>query len=131
MSLTYVDFVLIRSLRAGHINQDELCQRTDYFLCGDSHVEHLHNQLIAGVLTNAGREAPEPGVAPWVSSNDKPVTVAKPVSGDVAEQRLKTEVMQLPARDRRRLKDVSEVIRSAQFPQLPVAYMDADKGSLR
>lgn len=35
--------------------------------------------------------------------------LSKPVSGDAAEQRLKTEVMQLPARDRRRLKDISDV----------------------
>ena len=123
--------MLIRTFCIGHINQEELCQRTDYFLCGDPNVEHLHNQLVAGVLTNAGREAPEPGVAPWVSSNDKPVTVAKPVSGDVAEQRLKTEVMQLPARDRRRLKDVSEVSDGAQVPKVDQRFSDANKGSLR
>lgn len=35
--------------------------------------------------------------------------VSKPVSGDAAEQRLKTEVMQLPPRDRRRLKAIPEV----------------------
>jgi len=29
--------------------------------------------------------------------------------GDAAEQRLKTEVMQMPARDRRRLKEVQDV----------------------
>jgi transcriptional coactivator HFI1/ADA1 len=53
---------------------------------------------------------PDHGVASWVSANDKPTTGAgsKPVSGDAAEQRLKTEVMQLPSRDRRRLKDLSQ-----------------------
>ena len=53
---------------------------------------------------------PDQGVASWVSANDKPTTGAgsKPVSGDAAEQRLKTEVMQLPARDRRRLKDLTQ-----------------------
>lgn len=52
---------------------------------------------------------PDQGVASWVSANDKPTTGAgsKPVSGDAAEQRLKTEVMQLPSRDRRRLKDIA------------------------
>lgn len=35
--------------------------------------------------------------------------VSKPVSGDAAEQRLKTEVMQLPPRDRRRIKGIPEV----------------------
>ena len=62
-----------------------------------------------GIFVNVGRDPPEPGVAPFVSANDKPVVLSKPVSGDAAEQRLKTEVMQLPPRDRRRLKDVLEV----------------------
>ena len=101
----------------GLLNQQELCDRTDHFLTVDPHIEHLHNQLIAGILANAGREPPEPGVAPFVSANDKPVVVAKPVSGDAAEQRLKTEVMQLPARDRRRLKDVPEVSTPARRNQ--------------
>jgi hypothetical protein len=53
---------------------------------------------------------PDQGVASWVSANDKPTTGAgsKPVSGDAAEQRLKIEVMQLPSRDRRRLKDLTQ-----------------------
>ena len=73
-------------------------------------MEHLHNQLIVGIFINVGRDPPEaPGVAPFVSANDKPVVLSKPVSGDAAELRLKTEVMQLPPRDRRRLKDVTEV----------------------
>jgi transcriptional coactivator HFI1/ADA1 len=52
---------------------------------------------------------PDQGVASWVSANDKPAAGAgsKPVSGDAAEQRLKAEVMQLPSRDRRRLKDIN------------------------
>lgn len=51
---------------------------------------------------------PDQGLAPWVSANDKPSTAAgsKPVSGDAAERRLKGEVMQLPSRDRRRIKDL-------------------------
>ena len=55
------------------------------------------------------RDPPEQGVASWVSANDKPMVLPKPVSGNAAEQRLKTEVMQLPARDRRRLKEVPDV----------------------
>ena len=72
--------------------------------------EHLHNQLVAAIYGNVTREMPDHGVASWVSANDKPTTGAgsKPVSGDAAEQRLKTEVMQLPSRDRRRLKDLSQ-----------------------
>ena len=93
----------------GQLNQDELAIRTDYFLTADPSIEHLHNQLIVGIFTNVSRDPPEPGVAPFVSANDKPVVLSKPIAGDAAEQRLKTEVMQLPARDRRRLKDVPEV----------------------
>jgi transcriptional coactivator HFI1/ADA1 len=48
-------------------------------------------------------------VASWVSANDKPSVVSKPSSGDAAEARLKTEVMQLPPRDRRRIKAIPEV----------------------
>ena len=78
-------------------------------MTADPTIEHLHNQLIAGIFANLGRDLPEPGVAPWVSANDKPTVLAKPVSGDAAEQRLKTEIMRLPARDRRRLKEVPDV----------------------
>jgi len=51
---------------------------------------------------------PDLGLASWVSANDKPTanTGAKPVTGDAAERRLKGEVMQLPNRDRRRIKDL-------------------------
>lgn len=52
---------------------------------------------------------PDQGLAPWVSANDKPATNvgAKPVTGDAAERKLKAEVMQLPSRDRRRIKDLA------------------------
>lgn len=74
-----------------------------------AHLEHLHNNLISAIAFNVSREPPEPGVASWVSANDKPTAglTSKPApSGDVAEQRLKTEVKHLPPRDRRRLKGV-------------------------
>lgn len=64
---------------------------------------------MCAILGNLTRDLPDHGVANWVSANDKPSTVSKPVSGDAAEQRLKTEVMQLPPRDRRRLKAIPEV----------------------
>lgn len=97
------------SYSPGQLNQHELSLRTDYFLTTDPAIEHLHNQLIAAIFANLPREPPDGGVAPWVSANDKPTILSKPVSGDAAEQRLKAEVMQLPARDRRRLKEISEV----------------------
>ncbi len=93
----------------GHLNQSELSFQIDHYVTTDPNIEHLHNQLIAGIFANIGRDLPEPGVAPWVSANDKPTVLAKPVSGDAAEQRLKTEIMRLPARDRRRLKEVPDV----------------------
>ena len=93
----------------GGLNQNELSLRIDHYVTAEPNTEHLHNQLIAVIYANSARDPPEPGVAPWVSANDKPTMLSKPVSGDRAEQRLKTEVMQLPARDRRRLKEVHEV----------------------
>ena len=76
-------------------------------------MEHLHNSLITAVYANAHREPPEPGVAPWVAANDKPVSgtggsgVGK--GGDKVEERLRKEIMALPGKDRRRLKEVIEV----------------------
>ena len=96
-------------LRTGQLNQNELSFQIDYFITADPHVEHLHNQFMTALYGNVSRDPPEPGVAAWVSSNDKPVAVSKPVTGDAAEQRLKTEVKQLPAKDRRRLKAIPEV----------------------
>lgn len=64
---------------------------------------------MCAIFGNVLRDLPEQGVAPWVSANDKPMVLSKPVSGNAAEQRLKTEVMSLPARDRRRIKEVPDV----------------------
>ncbi|OCK83760.1 transcriptional co-activator [Lepidopterella palustris CBS 459.81] len=93
----------------GQLNQEELSRRIDPFICCDPNREHLHNQFIAAVYGNVVRDPPEPGVATWVSANDKPTTVTKPATGDEAERRLKTEVMQLPRRERKRLKAIQEV----------------------
>jgi len=73
------------------------------------HIEHLHNQLMVGLLANLGRDGPDAGVAPWVSATDKPTVLSKSAVGNAAETRLKGEVMQLPARERRRVKDIPEV----------------------
>lgn len=107
-------------LLIGQLNQAELSARIDSFIVvASGEIEHLHNRLIAGIYANVTREMPDHGVASWVSANDKPTTGAgsKPVSGDAAEQRLKTEVMQLPSRDRRRIKDLNqnEVSRIVRF----------------
>lgn len=102
---------LLTLLYTGQLSQVELSQRIDWFLISPTgETEHLHNQLVAGIYCNVTRDLPDQGVASWVSANDKPTAGAgsKPVSGDAAEQRLKFEVMQLPSRDRRRLKDIAQ-----------------------
>ncbi|KAK1148305.1 hypothetical protein N8T08_010114 [Aspergillus melleus] len=92
----------------GQLNQSEVSARVDHIICADQKTEHLHNNFICAVIGNLTRDLPDHGVASWVSANDKPSVVSKPTSGDAAEQRLKTEVMQLPPRDRRRLKAIPE-----------------------
>ncbi|TGJ88622.1 hypothetical protein E0Z10_g133 [Xylaria hypoxylon] len=94
----------------GRLNQVEFSERIDPILVSpNGEKTHLHNQLLAAIYGNLTREMPDQGLAPWVSANDKPATNvgAKPVTGDAAERRLKAEVMQLPSRDRRRIKDLA------------------------
>jgi len=93
----------------GFLNQDELCRLTDSFIAVDHAREHLHNQLLCAIYANVHRDVPDSAVAIWVSTNDKPISVPKPVSGDAAEQRLKVEVMQLPPRVRHRIKAIQDV----------------------
>ncbi|KAF2402489.1 putative transcriptional co-activator [Trichodelitschia bisporula] len=90
----------------GRINQAELARKIDPFICSNRETVRLHNQFCVAVLANAARDPPEPGVASWVSANDKPTTGIKPATGDAMEQRLKTDIMQLPARERHRLKGI-------------------------
>ncbi|KAK6222841.1 hypothetical protein LQW54_000650 [Pestalotiopsis sp. IQ-011] len=93
----------------GRLNQTEYSERIDAILASpNGEKEHLHNQLLAAIYGNLTREMPDVGLAPWVSANDKPTigVGAKPVTGDAAERRLKGEVMQLPTRDRRRIKEL-------------------------
>ena len=110
----------------GKLNLSEFALRTDHFLDGDTQIEHLHNRLLSGLLANVGREPPEGGVAPWVSANDKPTAgLSKSTAGNEAERRLKTEVMQLPARERRRLKDLSEPEVRNPIPETVLAFHQA------
>jgi transcriptional coactivator HFI1/ADA1 len=98
-------YLLTFLLPPGQLNQVELAARINGFLITPAgEIEHLHNQLISAIYGNVTREMPDQGVASWVSAG----AGSKPVSGDAAEQRLKTEVMQLPSRDRRRIKDLSQ-----------------------
>jgi transcriptional coactivator HFI1/ADA1 len=102
-------FLLTICLESGHLNQDEFSARLDHVICVDARTEHLHNNFVCALIGNLSRDLPDHGVASWVSANDKPTVVSKPVSSDLAEQRLKTEVMQLPPRDRKRIKSIPEV----------------------
>ncbi|EFX02578.1 transcriptional co-activator [Grosmannia clavigera kw1407] len=93
----------------GRLNQAEYAAIIDPILMspnGDK--EHLHNQLVAAIYGNVTREMPDMGLAPWVSANDKPSggLGGKPASGDAKERRLKGEIMLLPNKDRRRIKDL-------------------------
>ncbi|KAI0383258.1 transcriptional regulator of RNA polII, SAGA, subunit-domain-containing protein [Hypomontagnella monticulosa] len=96
----------------GRLDQNEYSERINPILSSSPNGDktHLHNQLLAAIYGNITREMPDGGVAPWVSANDKPATNvgAKPVTGDAAERRLKGEVMQLPSRDRRRIKELAQ-----------------------
>ena len=90
----------------GNLNQEELTRRLSPIL-NTTALEHAHNQFIFAIYGNIFRDPPEPGVASWVSANDKPTSVTKP-AGDEAEKRLKHEVMQLSRRERKRLKTIQE-----------------------
>ncbi|KAB2579992.1 hypothetical protein BFW01_g5496 [Lasiodiplodia theobromae] len=92
----------------GRLNQQELGRRIDWFIAIDAAREHQHNQLVAAIYANTTRDPPEPGVASWVSANDKPSATSKPSSGDAAELRLKTEVKELQGRERKRLKAIPD-----------------------
>ncbi|ORY10170.1 transcriptional regulator of RNA polII, SAGA, subunit-domain-containing protein [Clohesyomyces aquaticus] len=111
----------------GNLNQEELTRRLSPIL-STSFLENTHNQFILGIYQNVFRDAPEPGVASWVSANDKPTqTGAKPNTGDEAEKRLKHEVMQLSRRERKRLKTVQDGVKEVwdPFTSQMVEYQDA------
>ena len=99
------------TLPTGRLNQAEFSAIIDPLVTShNGEKEYHHNRLILAILANVTREVPDPGVAPWVSANDKPSATAgsKPASGDASERKVKGEVMQLPARDRRRIKDLAQ-----------------------
>ncbi|KXL47800.1 hypothetical protein M433DRAFT_379948 [Acidomyces richmondensis BFW] len=73
---------------------------------------HLHNTLVASLYANIHRDPPPTDVAPWVVATDKPTALSKNAgasgANDEGEERLKKEVMALPARDRRRIKSLKD-----------------------
>lgn len=102
----------ISAFLLGTLNQEELTSRLDRILSTPA-LEHAHNQFITAIFANSLRDAPEAGTASW--ADDKVVTrAAGPGAGKGGsgsgegeiEKRLKSEVMQLARRERKRLKGV-------------------------
>jgi transcriptional coactivator HFI1/ADA1 len=95
----------------GELNAQEYGDLCDAFIYATPQTEHAHNSLILAIICNTGKDPPEPGLAAWVSATtDKSAlaTGTKPaVASDASEQRLKSEVMALQARERRRLKAIA------------------------
>lgn len=89
----------------GNLNQEELSFKLSKILTTPA-LEHAHNALVTAVYGNIWRDAPEAGIASWVSSNDKPSAGTVKGTGDESEKRLKYEVMQLSRRERKRLKTI-------------------------
>lgn len=89
----------------GNLNQEELSFKLGKIL-NTTALEHAHNSLVAAIYANIWRDAPEAGIASWVSSSDKPSSSTVKGQGDESEKRLKYEVMQLSRRERKRLKGI-------------------------
>ncbi|KAF1940729.1 hypothetical protein EJ02DRAFT_405997 [Clathrospora elynae] len=89
----------------GNLNQEELSFKLAKILTTPA-LEHAHNALVTAIYANIWRDPPEPGIATWVSSSDKPSSGTIKGTGDESEKRLKHEVMQLSRRERKRLKTI-------------------------
>lgn len=90
----------------GNLNQEELHSKLSRILITPA-LEHAHNALLSAVYANIWRDAPEAGIASWVSSSDKPTSGMAKGTGDESEKRLKYEIMQLSRRERKRLKTIA------------------------
>ncbi|CAO2654390.1 Nn.00g111230.m01.CDS01 [Neocucurbitaria sp. VM-36] len=89
----------------GNLNQEELSFKLSKILTTPA-LEHAHNALFTAIYANIWRDAPEAGIASWVSSSDKPTSGTVKGTGDESEKRLKYEIMQLSRRERKRLKTI-------------------------
>lgn len=92
----------------GELHAREFGYLCDDVLYANDNVLHLHNKFVCAVAFNSARDNPEPGVATWVTAaSDKSGATSSnkaAITSDAGEQRLKKEVMAIPARDRRRVK---------------------------
>ncbi|KAI5281925.1 hypothetical protein KEM52_003812, partial [Ascosphaera acerosa] len=112
----------------GYMNQREFSARIDPLLRANPKTVRLHNHFICAIISNLARDLPDHGVAAWVSADDKPSAASKPLTGDAAERRLKTEVMQLQPKERRRLKAVPKLGANKvdRIPEPSPADIDAE-----
>jgi transcriptional coactivator HFI1/ADA1 len=90
----------------GNLNQEELSHALSRILTTPA-LEHAHNVLFTAIYANIWRDPPEAGIASWVSSSDKPSSGVVKGTHDETEKRLKHEIMQLPRRERKRLKMIA------------------------
>lgn len=103
----------------GLLNRTELSRQIDHLIVKPE-IQRLHNQYFLAVEVNATRDVPESDVATWVSHQGKINSAPKAVTGDAHERRLKKEVMSLPARDRRRMKEIPDVCFYVSMFQAPL-----------
>jgi transcriptional coactivator HFI1/ADA1 len=124
MAISDADWTLYKtSLSAfllGNLNQEELSGRLDRIFSraasssseagglSRAGLERAHNALVMGVYANVWRDAPEAGIASWVSSSDKLSGSVPKGTGDESEKRLKHEVMHISRRERKRLKTMHQ-----------------------
>ncbi|CAK7564458.1 MAG: hypothetical protein SEPTF4163_002351 [Sporothrix epigloea] len=111
----------------GRLNQAEYSNTIDPILySSNGEREHLHNQLISAIYGNVTRDLPDPELAPWVSANDKPSSglSGKPAGSDANERRVKGEVMLLPSKDRRRIKDTVQNERIDPYDAMASVFTD-------
>ena len=114
----------------GRLNQAEYSNTIDPILYSpNGEREHLHNQLIAAIYGNVTRDLPDPGLAPWVSANDKPSSGlgGKQAGSDANERRVKGEVMLLPSKDRRRIKDIAHNEQFDPYDALASVFTDQQR----
>jgi transcriptional coactivator HFI1/ADA1 len=95
----------LSSFLLGNLNQEELSRLFSKILTTPA-LEHAHNALFTAIYANLWRDAPEAGIATWVSSSDKPTSGTVKGTHDESDRRLKTEVMGLSRRERKRLKTI-------------------------
>jgi transcriptional coactivator HFI1/ADA1 len=108
----------------GNLNQEELSRKLKGILNTPA-LEHAHNALFTAIYANIWRDAPEAGIASWVSSSDKPSSGTIKGTGDESEKRLKYEVMQLSRRERKRLKGIPNEVVAGGDTGTAQEYIDA------